>query len=54
MNLRRNKVNSEFNKFDEMTRKLLKVPHAEVKKELEREKAEKQKRKANKVKSRDH
>ena len=35
----------EFQKFDQMMGELLKVPHSEIKKKLEQEKAEKQKRK---------
>jgi hypothetical protein len=37
---------SEFEKFDRAMGELLKVPHSEIKKKLDAEKAEKRKRKA--------
>ena len=37
--------NEEFNRFDRLMGKLLKVPHSEIKAKLEAEKAEKEKRK---------
>ena len=40
-----NKESREFNKFDRTMDELLKVPHSEIQKKLEQEKAEKQKRK---------
>jgi hypothetical protein len=39
---------SEFNKFDTMTRELLKVPHSEIKAKLEAEKEAKKRKKAKK------
>lgn len=42
--------NNEFEKFDHAMEELLKVPHSEIKKKLDEEKAEKQKRKAAKKK----
>ncbi len=36
---------TEFQNFDNMMGELLKVPHSEIKKKLDQEKAEKQKRK---------
>ena len=39
------KATNEFEKFDRAMGELLKVPHSEIKKKLDAEKAEKQKRK---------
>ena len=39
-------MNRDFEKFDATMRKLLKVPHAEIKKKLEEEKASKKRKKA--------
>lgn len=43
----------EFKKFDRAMEQLLKVPHSEIKKQLEVEKEEKRKRKAKKTSGRD-
>ena len=37
---------SDFDRFDQLTRKLLKVPHSEIKAKLEEEKAVKRQKKA--------
>lgn len=42
-------MNKEFEKFDAAMREILKVPHAEIKKELEREKKKKAKKKGKKA-----
>ncbi len=43
-------MTKEFTKFDQAMGELLKVPHSEIKKKLDAEKAEKRKRKAAKKK----
>jgi hypothetical protein len=43
------KKTEEFKKFDDAMGKLLSVPHSEIKRKLDAEKAEKRKRKAKKA-----
>ena len=44
------KSSKEYQRFDEAMGQLLKVPHSEIKKKLDQEKAEKQQRKKSKTK----